>query len=153
MEVAHVWAQQTQDHGRNPQGNIYFHGATIFSYGSHYRISALIKAKGGRVALVNSRGYSVTTSGHTNCVLAALRGTATVFHVPSIAEHPDRGEHKANLAHYFDSVAPLVAKQCKARVNDYRASILDRVRTAGGGDDPAAGPFGDAPDALVVVFR
>ena len=35
--VAHVWNSQTQDFGRISNGNFYFRGRQIFSYGSHYR--------------------------------------------------------------------------------------------------------------------
>jgi hypothetical protein len=39
-EVPHIWALQQQNEGRNSQGNFYFNGATIYSYGSHFPIAS-----------------------------------------------------------------------------------------------------------------
>ena len=36
-EIPHLWAHRTQDEARNRQGNLYFTGDTIYSYGSHFQ--------------------------------------------------------------------------------------------------------------------
>jgi hypothetical protein len=130
-EVAHVWASRSQDYGRNPSGNIYFEGATIFSYGSHYPLGHIFDPSGRTVALINSRQYSVTTSGHQNCAASAVRHLTT-FHVPQV--RPDRtdgrltdDQQRANLASFFDSVPAIVRKQQRARVHDYRGDIVARI--------------------------
>ena len=45
--VAHVWAQQGQDFGRSNNGNLYFEGPTIFSYGSHFPIASFTDLRVG----------------------------------------------------------------------------------------------------------
>lgn len=58
--VAHIWAQQgkkTEAHSSN--GNFYFRGSRIYSYGSHY-VAGMIDKQGR--AWLNSRGYSPTTA-------------------------------------------------------------------------------------------
>ena len=69
-EVAHIWAQQKQDEGRNAQGNFYFTGKTIFSYGGHFPIASFV-APG--VVLITTRGYSNTTAKHIWAVRDAIR--------------------------------------------------------------------------------
>jgi len=38
-EIPHLWAHRTQEEARNRQGNLYFTGDTIYSYGSHFPIA------------------------------------------------------------------------------------------------------------------
>jgi hypothetical protein len=81
--VAHVWAQQSQPEGRSANGQFYFDGPTIYSYGSHFPVARFTDARLGdqQVVLVTSRGYSVTTARHKREVWHALRGlsVATVY--------------------------------------------------------------------------
>lgn len=61
--VIHLWAQQTQDEGRS--SNVYFEGATIYSYGTHYPLGLFItNKKGEKAVIINTSGYSVTTTKH-----------------------------------------------------------------------------------------
>lgn len=129
-ELAHVWASQSQLEGRNPQNNFYFDGRTIYSYGSHYRAAAFVSLA-PRIVLVNSRRYSVTTGGQLYAIRRALHASDIVFHVPVVRENPTRDDHRQNLAHYFGQLPDLIARQRKARINDYRATIVDLIRTAG----------------------
>jgi len=72
-EIAHLWMHQTQDSARNPQGNFYFSGATIFSYGSHFPIAKLVTgAKGEQAVLFTERKYSNTTAKHVGLVHQAI---------------------------------------------------------------------------------
>jgi hypothetical protein len=98
-EIAHKWFHQTQDSARNPQGNFYFQGATIYSYGSHFPIAIIVrpkkgKGKGQKTVLFTSRNYSPTTSQHKRNVWCAMRplvcignGNAKIFKVanPSLS--------------------------------------------------------------------
>lgn len=80
--VAHVWAQQNQQHGRNKQHNFYFTGDTIYSYGSHFPIAVIVTRKSGkRCVLFTTDGSSVTTSKHINWTRQAVRHLSPVFHV------------------------------------------------------------------------
>lgn len=67
--VLHLWANQTQSDARSK--NVYFEGDTAYSYGRHYVLGRLIEYRGHRVALINSRGYSVTTARHIRSASSA----------------------------------------------------------------------------------
>lgn len=60
-EVPHIWAQQQQSEGRGGgNANIFFEGATIYSYGKHFPIATIE----GDDVLFTLRGYSNTTAKH-----------------------------------------------------------------------------------------
>lgn len=68
--VAHVWANQSQDSARSHNGNFYFEGRAIYSYGSHY-VAGYIAP--GPLYLVNSDHSSCTTNGkHKPAIWRAL---------------------------------------------------------------------------------
>jgi hypothetical protein len=60
-QVAHVWNSQSERRGQSNNGNAYFSGAALFSYGSHF-LTGYIMPDG--VALLNADSYSISTSGH-----------------------------------------------------------------------------------------
>src|SRR3954469_7899047 len=86
-QVAHVWAQQNQASGRSNNGQFYFEGATIFSYGGHFPIARFagksVQPAGSRfikrVVLYTAADYSITTSRHKSYVQGALHGLETVL--------------------------------------------------------------------------
>lgn len=79
-QACHVWAQQTQDHGKS--GSIFFEGTEIYSYGRHYLMAKIhILKSGKRVALVNSHRYSRSTIKHIYCTHRALTGLMPMFNV------------------------------------------------------------------------
>lgn len=72
-EAAHVWAAQTQEHGK--AGNVFFSGPTIYSYGGHFPIAKIYKTEAGdRIALFTSARYSVSTSKHQSAARRAWHG-------------------------------------------------------------------------------
>lgn len=79
-EVFHLWAHRSQDSARYAKGTVYFEGAALYSYGSHYLCGFMI---GDSVAFLNSDSYSVTTSKHQRM---AWRATShlTQYSVPSL---------------------------------------------------------------------
>lgn len=82
--VAHVWAQQNQDEGRSNNGQLYFDGKTIYSYGRHYPAGYVVDEN---TVLINSDKYSITTSKHLGYVYSAVRGKyQNIFSVPKLAE-------------------------------------------------------------------
>lgn len=86
-QLAHVWAQQTHDHGRSGDGRMFFEGAKLYSYGHHYTIAMFTDAtlNGERVVLFNGDGYSVSTGKHKSEARRALQGLSVrKFHVPSV---------------------------------------------------------------------
>lgn len=86
--VAHVWAQQRQEHGKGK--NMFFEGRTIYSWGKHWVLaffidpscSKFIQVIGGNVIL-NSESRSVSTRQHLGKVRNALQGSS--HHVVSIS--------------------------------------------------------------------
>jgi hypothetical protein len=69
--VAHLWAHQSQDSARTANGNFFFTGDTIYSYGHHFPIARHV----GGVVLFTTRGYSVTTAGHKGHVESTFAPT------------------------------------------------------------------------------
>lgn len=104
-ELPHKWAHQTQSRGRNPQGNLFFDGPTIYSYrrswplarihfkGSQRHAMAALAigdnyennkpAEAGLLVLANSDRYSVTTSQHQSAVEQAV-SHLPVLRVPNV---------------------------------------------------------------------
>lgn len=80
--TAHVWAQQTQESGRSHNGNLFFEGRQIFSYGRHYVAGYIMPADLSRnpeatpLGLYNDDSYSISTTRHVSYVRRAIRGAA-----------------------------------------------------------------------------
>lgn len=86
--VAHVWAQQRQPNGRSNNGNFYFEGRTLYSYGSHYPVG-IFAGVGGPVFL-NSSKSSITTEGkHKGPARSAVRHISPRFYMPELDEIAD----------------------------------------------------------------
>jgi hypothetical protein len=68
-QCAHVWAQQNQDKGRSNNGNMYFEGRTIYSYGSHFPLAIFIDSD---TVLINESPYSSSTQRHQSYVRRAV---------------------------------------------------------------------------------
>lgn len=58
--VAHVWAQLAQPEGRSHNGNFYFEGPFLYSYGRHYVVGY---ATPGGLFLLNADSSTMTTTG------------------------------------------------------------------------------------------
>ncbi len=108
--VAHLWAHKSQDYARNPGHNFYFHGDTIYSYGSHFPVARHVARKGRSAVLFTTRSYSATTAGHKCMVEGACRHL-TVFHVADVTGSDTRKQFAEYRAEYM----ALVGKYAKAR--------------------------------------
>lgn len=81
-QVAHVWAQQTQSEGRNHNGQFYFEGRTIYSYGRHYPAGYIVNDS---TVLLNADKRSVTTSKHVSYAWSGAHGKYPhIFYVPDL---------------------------------------------------------------------
>lgn len=103
-QVIHLWAHQSQDHARNPSGNVFFNRKVIFSYRESWAMGYIHEKRPGAMSrcsvsggpllnstvreamtdagvlvLTNSETYSVTTAKHQGWVDRA------VSHLPRIA--------------------------------------------------------------------
>lgn len=119
-ELAHVWAGQKREEGRS--GSMFFHGRTIYSYGTHFPIAAFTDTSTPdgtrRVVLFNSAGYSNSTAKHKSHTRMALHGLPVrVFDVPHVlaAEYGDATEHAANLAAYVNAREASILAAARAR--------------------------------------
>lgn len=107
-ELAHVWAQQNQSHGRNTNSSFFFERDIIYSYGYHYPLARLI----GGVTLINSSGYSNSTAKHESHVRYAVRGQ--IIYVPNVKAN-NKESHKKNLQYFFDKIIENERKLGRAR--------------------------------------
>ena len=78
--VAHVWAQMNKDSGDSNNGQFYFRGPRLYSYGSHF-VAGFIDAKGR--AWMNRDSYSPTTSKHMSYAWRAVSHRKS-FRIPSL---------------------------------------------------------------------
>lgn len=106
--VAHIWAHQSQDQARSNNGNLYFEGDTIYSYGSHFPIARHVDG----VVLLTTDSYSVTTSAHVSRVAGAC-SHLTVFHVLHVCGH----RHSDNFANYERRIEEALTKAARARTS------------------------------------
>lgn len=91
--LAHVWAQQSQDDGRNAGGSFYFLGTTIFSYGSHFPIASFTKSD---LVLINNATYSNTTAKQQNHVRNAIPSNVRTIYVLD-CRATGKSAHNSNL--------------------------------------------------------
>lgn len=121
-KIPHLWAHRTQDEARNRQGNLYFTGDTIYSYGSHFPIARHVVSEAGeRAVLLTTAAYSVTTSSHCSAVRSAVPSGIRVFHVPNVSHGQYSGseltadDHAGNLADYAERIEKHVVTSARAR--------------------------------------
>jgi hypothetical protein len=121
-EIPHLWSHRTQDEARNRQGNLYFTGYTIYSYGSHFPIARHVVGEADeRAVLLTTSTYSVTTSSHCSAVRSAIPSGIPVFHVPNVCHGRYSGseltadDHAGNLADYTERIEKHVVTSARAR--------------------------------------
>jgi hypothetical protein len=114
-EVPHLWAHQSQQRARNQQGNLYFDGPTIYSYGSHFPIATHVSKGRKRAILFTTRGYSNTTAKHLFAVRRAIPEGVQVFHV----------DLRSNSVGYDGSFRANHAEVLEV----YRARIVEGIET------------------------
>jgi len=123
-EIPHLWAHRTQDEARNRQGNLYFTGDTIYSYGSHFPIARHVTNDAGeRAVLLTTATYNVTTSSHCSAVRSAIPSGIPVFHVPNVCRGRYSGseltayDHAVNLDDYAERTEKHVVTSARARLS------------------------------------
>ncbi len=123
-ELSHLWAHRSQPDARNKQGNFYFNGDTIYSYGRHFPIARHATHGKRKCILFTTQTYSNTTSGHIAAVRGAVHGLdIPVFHVPFIERRlSDTISHADNWTDYTRRLNDLAKKIGKAR--SHRDSYL-----------------------------
>ena len=131
-EVAHIWAQQNHKQGKC-NGGLYFEGATIYSYGSHFPCATFIDSD---TVLINSDSYSVSTSKQQGYVRQAVNHKTKIYCSTAVikaflwdktfntqAQNAALSELKRNVEN-----AIFRAKQKKA--TKYKANDINDARSA-----------------------
>jgi hypothetical protein len=129
--IAHLWvghnlSSEGQDNARNPRGNFYFRGATIYSYGGHFPIAEFVRNGKKKAIQFTTRSYSVTTRKHISEVRGAIRGNSNlpVFNVYFMHQPP-----QDNVSDYLARINTAIANQAKSRathnIAGYQRDALD----------------------------
>jgi len=113
--VCHLWANQSQSDARNAQGNIYFEGTTIYSYGRHFPMARIAEGSDGPVVLITTQTYSATTSRHKAMVHSASRHQPSILCFDVMADTGN--EHNANLTKMRKHCTSLLLRAARARSN------------------------------------
>ncbi|MFM7012572.1 MAG: hypothetical protein ACKO0Z_25115 [Betaproteobacteria bacterium] len=127
-QVIHVWAQRSQEYGRNSKGTCYFEGDTLYSYGSHFIVARFLNDKRGRlVCLFNLNRYSNTTSGQQSAASYAVKDSVTRFTVKNPGASWE-GAHADNFAQMVNRIRDGIAHTKNTRVSPgNRAAELARL--------------------------
>lgn len=136
--VAHLWAHQSQESARN-NGNFYFEGKDIYSYGDHFRCASIEKNQRGEKAyLVTTRTYSNTTASHMSMVRQAIPGYETVFYTPrSVSLRNGKlSKYNYNEAAYYivdqlEKISESINAQKKSRSRNYTDQVEDCLLNIG----------------------
>lgn len=112
-ELCHIWAQQEKSEGKG--SNLFFEGATIYSYGHHFPIAKIV----GNIVLFTTKSYSVTTAKHKNYVLYAINQYNIIYCDDVIASFEE--QHKNNVELMKKEIELLRLKIAKSltRGEDY----------------------------------
>ena len=79
-DLAHTYANQSQQSGRNSSGSFYFDGKAIYSYGRHFPIAKIVTNEQGlECMLFTYRSYSNSTSKQINIVRNATRQYKKIY--------------------------------------------------------------------------
>jgi hypothetical protein len=122
-EVAHMWANQTQEEARTPHGNFYFYGKTIYSYGRHFPIATLIDD----TVILTERSYSNTTAGHVQDVRRAASHKPQIlcYEVPDTKK--DTSAHEKNFERWAQDVRENVKSLERARKPEIYVGNIQRT--------------------------
>ena len=105
-ELPHLWAHQAQADARNPQGNLFFEGPTIYSYRHSWPLATIHKhKKKGVLVLTDSDTYSNTTTQHQHAVRMACSHLTQIAVPCPLAQTPSM--HQGNLDYFKKEINKL----------------------------------------------
>ena len=121
-EVAHIWAQQTQNEGRCSNG--FFEGDTIYSYGKHFPIARIFTDDAGnKTVFFTTRTYSSTTRKHIGHTSSACSHMDTLYMNDVVttddiySDYAYTWYHRGNIAVMINELEELLLKFKRARLN------------------------------------
>jgi hypothetical protein len=124
-ELSHVWANQTQSHGKG--SNMFFENQTIYSYGYHFKIAQFMTNKDGQQCVfINDRSYSNSTSKHQSLVWRAIPSHLPLFKVISFYDHIATDAHRDNLKYYIGEAERL--QGLAIRANKLKMFYLNQLK-------------------------
>ncbi len=123
-ELAHTYANQSQQRGRTSSGSFYFEGKTIYSYGQHFPIANIVtNDKGEEVMLFTYRNYSNTTSKQISIVRSATRQYKKIYC------HTPKGNHSTNFDNWLKLAKQQAEKLKKAKKPELYLNELNRLNS------------------------
>lgn len=125
-ELSHVWANQTQTHGKG--SNMFFEHETIYSYGYHFKIAQYITNKEGQKCIfLNQRSYSNSTNKQQSLVFRSIPENITFYRVVSFFNDINMSStaHKDNLTHYINEAEKL--QQLTIKANKLKMGYLNQL--------------------------
>lgn len=123
-ELSHVWANQTQTHGKG--SNMFFEHETIYSYGYHFIIAKYVTNKEGQKCIfLNQRSYSNSTNKQQSLVFRSIPENVTFYRVVSFDDVQGTRAHKDNLTHYINEAEKL--QQLTIKANKLKMGYLNQL--------------------------
>lgn len=112
-EVCHVWANNWEEvgHGRSGSRNLFFEGATIYSYGYHFPMAHWVDE---RTVEITDRSYSASTSKHMYLVRRAIPN-----HVTQVICRTPGGNARDNYEHCVSRAQELHEQASRRRIERY----------------------------------
>ena len=125
-ELSHVWANQTQTHGKG--SNMFFENETIYSYGYHFKIAQYVTNKEGiKCIFLNQRSYSNSTNKQQSLVFRSIPENVTFYRVVSFDDVQGTRAHKDNLTHYINEAEKL--QGLTIRANKLKMGYLNQLNS------------------------
>ena len=125
-ELSHIWANQTQTHGKG--SNMFFENETIYSYGYHFKIAQYVTNKEGiKCIFLNQRSYSNSTNKQQSLVFRSIPENVTFYRVVSFDDIQGTRAHKDNLTHYINEAEKL--QGLTIRANKLKMGYLNQLNS------------------------
>lgn len=132
-QAAHVWAQQNQPSGRSNNGNMFFEGRTIYSYGYHFPMASFVT---GDTVFINSDRYSSSTGKQQGYVSYAVNHKNRLYVstrvIKSFAQEKEFGKatQKALSDDAIREAKSWIEKAAKRKARKFAANDLIKAQGA-----------------------
>lgn len=123
-QVAHLWANKSQNEAKNSGHNFYFEGDTIYSYGRHFPIAKhVVNSNGENAILFTERTYSNTTAKHLHIVRQAASHRNLIY-----CFNPE-STHEQNFTSWLRWAEAEASKLTKAKKPEIYLSNISDITT------------------------